>query len=276
MSVLVDQINRIYAGDFDFENAMPEDKILSESSKKLYNIREGLASSLEKQMRSERMKVDLIANVSHDLKTPLTSIISYSDLLYSDKSLPEEAREYAKILYLKAEKLKNNVTDIFDLSKITSGDMKVECEPLDMEKLIVQILVDMEDQFENSNIAVRTDYRAESPMIYADGKKLSRVFQNVFENALKYAMPKTRLFISLTEEDGLVRVSVQNTSSYEMDFDTKTIMDRFTRGGDGLLSEGSGLGLSIAKSFTEICGGRFLLSIDGDQFKVIIEFPHVQ
>jgi len=236
------------------------------------DINRGFDESLEEQMKSERMKVALITNVSHDLKTPLTSIISYIDLLSKEEGLPETAKDYVKILGEKAGRLNNMVSDLFDLAKSTSGNMPVDIEKLDLKKLIEQTLADMGDRIEKSGLAFRVRLPEKPMQINADGKKLYRVFQNVIDNALKYSLQGTRVYVALEENEGMAVATVKNTAGYEMDFTADEILQRFMRGDKSRTTEGSGLGLSIAESYTKLCGGRFKVDIDGDLFKVTISF----
>lgn len=245
-----------------------------ENNKTFDEINRGFQESLQEQMKSERMKVDLITNVSHDLKTPLTSIISYVDLL-SKEELPESARDYVNILADKSGRLKNIVSDLFDLAKSTSGNLPLNMETLDLKKLIEQTLGDMEDEIERSDIRIKTSLTEAPVYIYSDGKKLYRVFQNIIGNAIKYSLSGTRVFIDMEYENNYINVIVKNTASYDMDFTAEEILQRFTRGDESRSTEGSGLGLSIAESFTWACGGRFKVEIDGDLFKVKIQFPVV-
>jgi signal transduction histidine kinase len=205
------------------------------------------------------------------LKTPLTSIISYVDLL-SKEDLPEASRDYVNILADKSGRLNNIVSDLFDLAKVTSGNMPLNIENIDLKKLIEQTLGDMEDEIEKSSIRIKTDLTESPVYIYSDGKKLYRVFQNIIGNALKYSLQGTRVFIEMDLEQSIINVTVKNTASYDMDFSTTDILQRFNRGDKSRTTEGSGLGLSIAESFTWACGGTFKVDIDGDQFKVKLAF----
>ncbi|MBP1743544.1 MAG: hypothetical protein H6Q58_522 [Firmicutes bacterium] len=235
-------------------------------------INRGFSESLEEQMKSERMKIALVTNVSHDLKTPLTSIISYVDLLSKEEGLSETARDYVRILAEKSNRLKNIVSDLFDLAKSTSGDISLELESLDIKKLIEQTLGDMEDEIEKSDLQVVAKLPEHPVVIMSDGKKLYRVFQNVLDNALKYSLKGTRIFVELTEDSGKVTASVKNIAGYEMDFSADEVLQRFSRGDKSRTTEGSGLGLSIAESFTNVCGGDFNVDIEGDMFKVAVIF----
>ncbi len=242
----------------------------------LQNINEEIDKRMEEQIKSERMKVALVTNVSHDLKTPLTSIISFIDLLSKEEDLSETSRDYVRILQEKSERLKNIVNDLFELAKSTSGEAVVVHENLDLTKLIRQTLADMEDVITASQLPIKLILPEYPVIIYADGKKLYRVFQNVIDNAIKYALRGTRIIIemSLTEEQ--VVVWIKNIAGYEMNFTEQEILQRFFRGDQSRSTEGSGLGLSIAESFTKVSGGEFSIEIDGDMFKTAIKFPRIK
>jgi signal transduction histidine kinase len=239
------------------------------------DIDNNIQVSVNEMMKSERMKIALVTNVSHDLKTPLTSIISYIDLL-SKEELSETAEDYVKVLQAKADRLKNIVTDLFDLAKSTSGDIAMEYDVIDLKKLMEQTLAEMGDQIEASSQTIKTKFPDTQVNIKTDGKKLYRVFQNVIDNALKYSMKGTRVYIDLEMAGKQAVATVKNTASYEMNFTEEEILQRFTRGDQARTQEGSGLGLSIAESFTKVCGGNFEVKLDGDQFKVIITFHIIE
>jgi len=236
-------------------------------------IDKGFDESLKEQMKSERMKINLVTNVSHDLKTPLTSIISYVDLLSREEEMSPVARDYVRILSEKSERLKNIVSDLFDLARSTSGDIDTDFEDLDLKKLVEQTLVDMDDSIEASGFNIRTDLPEEPINIHSDGKKLYRVIQNLLDNALKYSLEGTRIYVELTQDNGKAILRIKNTAGYEMNFSKDEILQRFFRGDQARSGEGSGLGLSIAESFTRVSGGEFDLQIDGDQFNVFMKFP---
>ena len=237
------------------------------------HLDEEFEEALSKQLQSERMKIALVTNVSHDLKTPLTSIISYIDLLGKEEGLTETATDYISILQKKSDRLKNIVTDLFELAKSTSGNINIEEELIDLKKLTEQTLADLDDKIVEQGIQFKITLPDESVVIKSDGKKLYRVFQNIIDNALKYSLKNTRVYIDLdrTEEEAIF--SVKNISSYEMNFTEDEILQRFYRGDQSRSTEGSGLGLSIAESFTKNCGGKLEVAIDGDVFKVILTFP---
>jgi signal transduction histidine kinase len=267
------QITGISSGDYT-------PKITSKTSvtygmaTRLNCISDGIQTAVEEQIRSERMKIELVTNVSHDLKTPLTSIISYVDLL-SREELPPAAMDYVAVLEQKTDRLRTIVSDVFDLAKATSST-DVNIERLDAVILMNQVLADMSDKQERYGREIKTEIKADSAFIDAEGKKMYRVLQNILDNALKYSMNGTRVFAKLEKAKGSVRITVKNTSSYEMNFSPEEITERFARGDKARTTEGSGLGLSIAKSFTEACGGRFDIKIDGDLFIAEVEFPEVQ
>lgn len=238
-------------------------------------IDRGFNDSLEEQMKAERMKIQLVTNVSHDLKTPLTSIISYADLLSKEEDLSEVSRDYVNILIDKSNRLKNIVADLFDLAKSSSGDIALQLEPIDLKKLIEQTLADMDDEIAKTEIQFKIKLPEVPVMVNADGQKLYRVFQNLIDNALKYALHGTRVFIELETINHKAYVSIKNTASYEMEFTADEILQRFSRADASRTTEGSGLGLSIAESFTQVSGGQFFLSIDGDLFKVTLQFNEI-
>ncbi len=272
MARLLVQIDKVSSGNLDYYAGIDEGDPLVDSSDKLANISEGLSEALEEQMKGERMKIELITNVSHDLKTPLTSIISYIDLLKKEE-MNDAAKDYVNILAQKADRLKGIVSDLFDLAKTNSGNAQLDIKPLDFTKLTNQILGDMEDKITESGMKIKLNLPDSPAVITADGKKLSRALQNVLDNALKYSLNGSRIYIDLVKNEGNAILSVKNTSSYEMDFTADEIMQRFVRGDKNRSSDGSGLGLSIAQSFTQVSGGSFDVMIDGDQFKTVFTFP---
>lgn len=241
------------------------------ATERINEISTSIQETVEKQLKSERMKIELVTNVSHDLKTPLTSIISYIDLLSAEELSPT-ARDYVTIIEGKSQRLKTMVADLFDLAKATSRT-DVQTEKIDAVVLTRQVLGDLADKIEASGRQLKCDIQAETAPINADGKKMYRVFQNVIDNALKYSMEGTRVYLTLKNENSVCSITVKNIASYEMTFSPDEITERFTRGDEARSTEGNGLGLSIAKSFTEACGGSFRVDIDGDVFAAIIEMP---
>jgi signal transduction histidine kinase len=243
-------------------------------------ISKKLDSSLAEQLRAERTKTELIANVSHDLKTPLTSIIGYTDLLLKE-DLGDTARDYAAVLANKADRLRHIVADLFDLSKTVSGDIPIDWEKLDLKRHLEQTLADFNDRIETSGLTFRTRLPGHPVPVRADGKRLYRVFQNLIDNILKYAQSGTRVYADLTSGSEMAVVVFRNTAGYEMNFTAREVTERFVRGDaarGGASSngaDGTGLGLSIAEAFIRVQGGTFAVDIDGDLFKVTVTLPVV-
>ena len=257
-----------------FEEEISPFSELSRPSDMLKNISDTVSEAVEEQIKSERMKIELVANVSHDLKTPLTSIISYIDLLKKTE-LDDEAMGYVMILDKKSQKLKSIVADVFSLAKATSG-IDVNMEELDFVRLFNQSIADADDKIKESGKTVKTTVTEDTAPVMGDGSKLYRVLQNLIDNALKYSMDGSRIFIDLKRADDYIVLTVKNMSSYPIDFTADEITERFVRGDRSRTDGGSGLGLSIAKSFTEACGGRFDIELDGDMFKAVMAMPLIK
>lgn len=274
-AALLNQIEKMSDGHLDAEPPRIQDPDILQGSWELCRISENLQKTMDRQVKAERMRVDLITNVSHDLKTPLTSMIGYLDLL-KKSDLSGEARDYVEILSAKHEQLTDMIQDIFELSKSTSGTSELHMEELDMKKLLEQTLGDMEDAITKSGMDIREKLPGTPLLFMGDGKKMYRVLQNLISNALKYSMKGTRIYIEASRQDGTVRLEVKNTASYEMDFSADEILERFVRADKARnTEEGHGLGLAIADSFVKNMGGRLNAAVDGDQFKVKVEFPEI-
>lgn len=243
-------------------------------SEKLNSVQDKVRESVEQQIQSERLKIEIVTNVSHDLKTPLTSIISYIDLL-KKMDLDDEASSYVKILDKKAQKLKGIVYDVFSIAKATSG-VDVNLTKLDFVMLLNQCIADAEDKIADSGKIVKININADSAMVMGDGDKLYRVFQNIVDNALNYSMDGTRIFLDVYKKADRIVFAEKNISATPINFTEEEILERFVRGDKSRTDGGSGLGLSISKSFTEACGGIFNIEIDGDMFKAIVEMPIIQ
>ncbi len=272
---LMDHIELIKNGDMSTRLEVTEDADIYPAVQNLNYIQEGMGIAVAEKMKSERMKIDLITNVSHDLKTPLTSIISYVDLLNKEDGLPEHINDYIGILAQKSEHLKNLIQDLFDLSKASSNNLALDMEKIDLARLVKQALADMEEPITASGLTFRINIPDEPVYITSDGKKLYRVLENLIVNTLKYSLSGSRVFVDLTVSSKEVTATIKNTANYEMTFDEDEILQRFARGDQSRSSEGSGLGLSIAQTFTEVCGGKFSIKIDGDLFKVELRFETV-
>ena len=231
----------------------------------------GLDESVAAKVKAERLKSELITNVSHDLKTPITSIISYTELLSKIEDLPEEAKDYVAVIAKKSDRLKGLTQDLFDISKVQSGNDDVVLEKLDVALLINQALGEHDNEIQSSGLPFCVEAPKEL-FISADGRKMSRVLSNLINNILKYAMKNTRVFITASEKDGMIEMEFKNISAYPLNFNVEEITQRFVRGDESRTAEGNGLGLAIAKSYTEICNGTFDIVVDGDMFKAILKF----
>ncbi len=235
------------------------------------DIAKGLDESVSAKIKAERLKTELITNVSHDLKTPITSIISYTELLSKIEDLPQEAKDYVAVIAKKSDRLKRLTQDLFDISKVQSGNDDVVLERLDVALLIDQALGEHDNEIQSSGLPFCVNVPKEL-YIFADGRKMSRVLNNLIHNILKYAMKSTRVFITASEKDGNIEMEFKNISAYPLDFNVEEITQRFVRGDKSRTADGNGLGLAIAKSYTEICNGTFEIAVDGDMFKAILRF----
>lgn len=271
LGALTDHITAVKEGDLTASLPLPEDSDLRRSMEELNHIQQGMKTAVEEQTRSERMKVELVTNVSHDIKTPLTSIISYAELLKQENLAPP-AGEYVDILAQKAERLRSMVLDIFEVSKAASGELPVKPEKLDLAKLLRQTMADMQPHIDAAPVQLRPALPDEPVFITADGDRLYRVFQNLLQNALQYALEGSRVYLSLAVEEGRAVVSVKNTSKTELPADVD-FTARFVRGDPSRTDGGSGLGLAIAQSFTQACGGTLTVEPVADLFVVTVAFP---
>lgn len=271
IGLLADQVTAIRDGDLETPVDLPADADLHQTAEQLNDIQAGLHRALAEQTRSERMKVELISNVSHDLKTPLTSVLSYAELLRQEP-LEGAAADYARIIDEKARRLAVMVQDVFEVSKAASGQLPVHLERLDFAKLLRQTLADLEGPISQSGMTFRIELPEMPVMITADGRRLYRVFQNLIDNALKYALAGSRVYLSLKTEAGRAEASLRNTSREELPTGVD-LTARFVRGDASRTDGGSGLGLSIASSFTEACGGDFRVETLADLFTAVVSFP---
>ena len=271
IGLLADQVTAIRDGNLETPLDLPADADLHQTAEQLNDIQVGLHRALAEQTRSERMKVELISNVSHDLKTPLTSVLSYAELLRQEP-LEGAAADYARIIDEKARRLAVMVQDVFEVSKAASGQLPVHLERLDFAKLLRQTLADLEGPISQSGLTFRMELPEIPVMITADGRRLYRVFQNLIDNALKYALAGSRVYLSLKTEVGRAEASLRNTSREELPTGVD-LTARFVRGDASRTDGGSGLGLSIASSFTEACGGDFHVETLADLFTAVVSFP---
>ena len=265
-------VQKVKDGYLDFRIELPPDKALYELAQDINTMSDGLQKAVEKELKAERLKTELITNVSHDLKTPLTSIINYSDLLTREELTPDYANDYAKVLKDKSEKLKQLTNDLFEISKVQSGNIDVQREKLQVKVLIEQAIAEYEEKFREVGLQVRVAEIPDDLYIQSDGKKMARVLENLVINILKYAQPQTRVYVDVLERGENCEIVFKNIANYEMNFSADEIIQRFARGDKSRTTEGNGLGLAIAQSYVEACGGTFRVEVDGDLFKATISF----
>lgn len=269
---LLQVTKNIANGDLDKE--IQQDLGVFNSFKEdISSIRHSFKNAIEEEVKSQKMKTELISNVSHDLKTPLTTIITYTDLLKQENISEEERQNYLLTLERNEVRLKHLIEDLFEVSRVNSGDIQLNVQEVDILSLISQILVEHEDKLQSQNLKIRTNYSDDKILMTLDPQKTYRVLVNIIINIGKYAMPGSRVYIDVTDFGEQVELSFKNMSATEITFDPNDIVDRFVRGDKSRNTEGSGLGLAISKSFTEIQGGSFHISVDGDLFKAVLRFP---
>lgn len=239
-------------------------------------IANGFHMAVEEAMKNERLKTDLITNVSHDIKTPLTSIINYVAILKQSDIADPKIQGYLDILEAKAQRLKTLTEDVVEASKVSSGNISLEYMDVDLVEMIQQTEGEMAEKFEARNLKMIVNLPAEPAVVHVDGRRMWRVLENIFGNAAKYAMPETRVYADLKLEEDTVDLSLKNVSEHQLNISADELTERFIRGDLSRSSEGSGLGLSIAQSLTTMQGGTFNLYLDGDLFRVNIRFPRVK
>ena len=237
----------------------------------LQKIQEGFGKAVEEEVKSQRMKTELITNVSHDLKTPLTAIITYVDLLKKEED-PGKQKEYVEVLEKKSQRLKVLIEDLFEISKAGSGNVKLELMDVDVVNLFKQVKLELEDKIKKADLDFRCSYPEEKLTVRLDSQKTYRIFENLLVNIVKYAMPHTRVFIEILREDDQAVIRMKNISEQELNIQGQELTERFVRGDAARNTEGAGLGLAIVKSFVELQGGEFGIEIDGDLFKTQVRF----
>lgn len=271
---IIEGIRRIRDGEveykLDLDSLHGTNKEMADA---VNNIGEGIRKAVKTSMKDEQMKTDLITNVSHDIKTPLTSIISYVDLLKRLKIEEEPAKSYIAVLDTKAQRLKQLTDDLVEASKISSGNIELNREQLDLTELLNQSLGEFSDKLEEKRLQTVFEGADIHAYIFADSRRMWRVIENLFNNIYKYALENTRVYIDLVVSGGSVELSIKNISERQMNIRSDELTERFIRGDASRTTEGSGLGLSIAKSLIEVQGGTFHIHLDGDLFKVVITFP---
>lgn len=248
---------------------------LAEHAENLNSIGNGMAKAVEERIKSERFKAELITNVSHDIKTPLTSIINYVDFLSQEELGNEKAKEYLQVLERQSNRLKKLTEDLVDASKAATGNIKMELAPCRIGILMSQTMGEYEEKARASelNFIMKLPKEEEELEILADGRRLWRVFDNLLNNICKYSQPGSRVYLELEKRGEKAVITYKNISRYELDITEEELMERFVRGDSSRHTEGSGLGLSIAQNLVELQNGTFRIKIDGDLFKVVMEFP---
>jgi signal transduction histidine kinase len=236
-------------------------------------VSDSVTIAVEERLKSERMKTELITNVSHDIKTPLTSIINYASLMGTTDPSDPKMSEYSEVVVRQSEKLKRLIEDLVEASKASTGNLEIVPAPLDCCTFVSQTAGEYKEKIENAGLTLVTNAPEEPVMIMADGRRMMRIYDNLMNNICKYSQPGTRVYLTLEVINGVAVTTFKNTSSAELNISADELVERFVRGGQSRNTEGNGLGLSIAKSMTELQGGKFNLDIDGDLFKVTLSFP---
>lgn len=276
---IVKGIRTIKEGDFSYQISTKkmhgDNLVLAEA---VNEIGSGLKTAVENSMKDEKLKADLITNVSHDIKTPLTSIINYVDLIKREEIGNEKIKGYIQILDSKSQRLKQLTDDLVEASKISSGNIVLEMEKINVVELIQQTLGEFQTKMDEKNLFVIADLPSEAVYINADSRRMWRVIENLFNNIYKYALENTRVYLDMKtvinqSNQSMIQLSIKNISAHQLNIDAEQLTERFIRGDVSRTTEGSGLGLSIAKNLTLAQGGDFKIYLDGDLFKVILEYP---
>ncbi len=273
LDLIMDGLKKISDGELQYkiktDTLTGKQKVMAEY---INNIGSGLDAAVENSLKKERMQTELITNVSHDLKTPLTSIINYVDLMKRENPTDPKIQEYLRILDEKSQRLKVLTEDVVEASKASTGNIKLEMNDIDFVEMVRQVIGEFEEKFQEKNLTMMVHFTDEPSIIYADGQRMWRVLENVFGNVVKYAMEGTRVYAEISNRNKKVTFSLKNISAQPLNISADELTERFIRGDVARNTEGSGLGLSIAKSLTELQGGEFKLYLDGDLFKVMITF----
>jgi signal transduction histidine kinase len=271
-NTITEGVKQVKEGNYSYTIDIPGDGEFARLAADINTIADGLNKSVESQIKSERLKSELITNVSHDIRTPLTSIITYVDLLKKETD-PDKSKEYLNIIDQKSQRLKILTDDLFEVTKASSGNVPVNCEKIDLVSLITQGLGEFDEQIKERRLDFRLSHPGDKVFIEADGKLLWRTLENLLLNIFKYALEGSRVYIDIVEANEKVKLIIKNISAYELNVSPDELMERFKRGDMARTSQGSGLGLSIAKSLIELQKGNFYIEVDGDLFKAIIEMP---
>lgn len=268
-------IKNVENGDLSYKLDVNDFNEISQIANSVNNISNGFETALEEQVKSEKMKTELITNVSHDLKTPLTSIVNYVDILKNNDLDKDTMKDYINILDKKSHRLKTLIEDIFEASKLSSGDVKFNIEKIDIKELLIQSIVELDDKIKESQL----DFNIKTPdgLVFTliDGNKTWRVFENLINNIIKYSLPKTRVYIDMYIDNGYIYIILKNISNHKLNVKPSELLDRFRRGDVSRNTDGSGLGLSIAQDIVTLQNGVMDIDIDGDLFKVILKFKYI-
>lgn len=274
---VMEGISKISEGDLEYKIA--EDELKGDNKRlaqAVNTIGEGLHRAVDESMKNERLQADLITNVSHDIKTPLTSIINYVDLLKREDLQNERAQNYIKVLDSKSQRLKQLAEDLVEASRISSGNINLDMVRINLVELVHQTEGEFAERFEERGLTVVSKLPSQAVVVLADGRRIWRVLENLYQNVAKYAMEQTRVYVDLQADGEKVTFSIKNISKYPLNIEADELTERFIRGDISRSTEGSGLGLSIAQNLTTLMGGNFQIYLDGDLFKVMIEFQQEQ
>lgn len=268
---LLDATKQLSNGNFDID--ISNDLGLFNSLKEEFsNIKDGFEKAVNEEVKSQKMKTELISNVSHDLKTPLTSIITYVDLLKNEEVNEEQRKQYLETIDRNSLRLKNLIEDLFEVSKVNSGNIQLDTVDVDVISMLQQVLFECEDKITDAMLQFKIQYSNEKMICLLDSSKTYRIFENLIINICKYALSNTRVYIQAIEYEDSIEITFKNISANEITFSSEDIVERFVQGDTSRNSGGSGLGLAIAKSFTEVQGGKFKIDVDGDLFKSTVIF----
>ena len=275
ISVVNEALRKVNEGNLQDDIILDGSPAIRELAHNINLIKAGYKEILEEGVRSEKLKTELISNVSHDLKTPLTSIINYVNIIKSKDITEEERSDYIEILEKKSLKLKALIEDLFEMSKINSGKLKLNKELIDILSLVHQGVGEYSSLYEEKNITFKVTCEEDAIYMALDGKMISRAIENLIINSLKYSLENTRVYIEIEKNEGYVTISMKNIANYEMDFSEEEMFERFARGDKSRNSkiEGSGLGLAITKSIVELHGGIIKIRREGDMFKIYVKLP---
>lgn len=273
LRMIMDATQKVSQGELDeVLDTSKFPKMFVEFYDNIYHVQSGMRRAIQEAVKGERMKAELITNVSHDLKTPLTSIISYVDLLSKEPLGSDDAKQYVDVLINKSDTLKRLIDDLIEASKVSSGNLKMTCTTIGLNELVQQCVGECQQRFEEKGLDVRIT-ESDAVKVLADGKSMWRVMENLFDNISKYALPNSRVYLQLSKSQDKGMIILKNISENPLEIAPEELIERFVRGSESRTTDGSGLGLSIAEGLVNNQGGSFEIEIDGDLFKTIIQMP---